>query len=289
MTVEPGLLPIEAAESVETPSGKWRSAENFPVGSFLIRRDLRPHVHAFYRFARNADDIADNPALTADEKIRRLDRMAAVLDGAPGKDSPAAAAMHESLVETRMTARHCHDVLHAFRLDATKLRYHDWNDLMAYCRYSASPVGRQLLDLHGESRETWPASDALCSALQVLNHLQDCADDYRLLDRVYLPMADLAAEGIGVEALAARVSCPGLRRVLDHTLDHTDALVETARGLPRQVVSHGLRWESAVIVQLAARLLRRLRRGDPLAGRVKLRRSDFIAALVTGISGLVWI
>ena len=288
MTVEPGLLPIEAAESVETPSGKWRSAENFPVGSFLIRRDLRPHVHAFYRFARNADDIADNPGLTAAEKIRRLDRMAEILDGVPGDESPAAAAMRQSLVETRMTAQHCHDVIHAFRLDATKLRYRDWDDLMAYCRYSASPVGRQLLDLHGESRETWPASDALCSALQVLNHLQDCADDYRLLDRVYLPVTDLAAEGIGVKALAAGVSCPGLRRVLDHTLDHTDALVETARGLPRQVVSHGLRWESAVIVELAARLLRRLRRGDPLAGRVRLRRSDFMTAFLTCIPGSVW-
>jgi len=288
MTVEPGLLPIEAAESVETPSGKWRSAENFPVGSYLIRRDLRPHVHAFYRFARNADDIADNPELTAADKVRRLDRMAEILDGAPGDESPAAAAMHQSLAETRITAQHCHDVLRAFRLDATKLRYRDWDDLMAYCRYSASPVGRQLLDLHGESRKTWSASDALCSALQVLNHLQDCANDYRLLDRVYLPETDLAAEGIGVEALAAGVSCPGLRRVLDHVLDHTGALVETARGLPRQVVSHGLRWECAVIVQLAARLLRRLRRGDPLAGQVRLRRSDFVAAFLTGIPGSVW-
>src|SRR5215475_1796853 len=190
-----------AASSVETPSGKWREAENFPVGSLLIRRDLRPHVHAFYRFARNADDIADNPALNADEKIRRLDRMAAILDGASEDDSPAALAMRKSLVETRMTAQHCHDVLHAFRLDATKLRYRDWDDLMGYCRYSASPVGRQLLDLHGESRTTWPASDALCSALQVLNHLQDCADDYRRLDRVYLPLDDLAAEGTAVEVL----------------------------------------------------------------------------------------
>jgi squalene synthase HpnC len=207
MTADQTALSQEAAHSVETPSGKWRSGENFPVGSLLIRRDLRPHVHAFYRFARNADDIADNPALAADEKIRRLDRMAAILDGVAGDDSPAATAMRESLAETRMTRQHCHDVLRAFRMDATKLRYRDWEDLMAYCRYSASPVGRQLLDLHGESRETWPASDALCSALQVLNHLQDCADDYRLLDRVYLPTTDLAAEGIGVETLAARASC----------------------------------------------------------------------------------
>jgi farnesyl-diphosphate farnesyltransferase len=283
MTAEPAKLRDEAVRSVETPSGKGRGAENFPVGSFLIRRDLRPHVHAFYRFARNADDIADNPALTADEKVRRLDRMAAILDGAPGKDSPAATAMRESLVETRITARHCHDVLRAFRLDATKLRYHDWNDLMGYCRYSASPVGRQVLDLHGESRETWPASDALCSALQVLNHLQDCADDYRLLDRVYLPMTDLAAEGIGVETLGARASCPRLRRVLDGMLNRTDTLVTTARGLAPQVVSSGLRWECGVIVELARRLLRRLRLGDPLADRVRLQKSDFMTAFVFGV------
>ena len=283
MTADQTALRQGAARSVETPSGKWRSAENFPVGSFLIRRDLRPHVLAFYRFARNADDIADNPALSADEKIRRLDRMAAILDGAPGNDSPAAEAMRESLAETRMTGQHCHDVLRAFRLDATKLRYIDWDDLMAYCRYSASPVGRQLLDLHGESRETWAASDALCSALQVLNHLQDCADDYRLLDRVYLPTTDLATEGIGVETLAAHASCPRLRRVLDHMLDRTETLVTAAHGLPPQVVSSGLRWESAVIVELATRLLRRLRRGDPLAGRVKLQKSDFLAAFVVGV------
>ena len=274
------------AGNVETPSGKWRGTENFPVGSLLIRRDLRAHVHAFYRFARNADDIADNPELTADEKLRRLDLMTAILDGAPAHASPAAAAMRQSLIETHVSAQHCHDVLHAFRLDATKLRYRDWDDLMAYCRYSAAPVGRQLLDLHGESRKTWTASDALCSALQVLNHLQDCADDYRLLDRVYLPMMDLATGGIGVEALAARASCPGLRRVLDSLLDRTEALVETARSLPPKVVSSGLRWESAVIVELAARLLRLLRRGDPLADRVKLRKSDFVAAFLIGISGL---
>ncbi len=277
-------LSSHRAEGVETPSGKWRSSENFPVGSFLIRRGLRAHVHAFYRFARNADDVADNPALTADDKIARLDRMAAILDGAPGEDSRAASAMRESLLETGMTAQHCHDVLHAFRLDAVKLRYRDWDDLMGYCRYSASPVGRQLLDLHGESRTAWPASDALCSALQVLNHLQDCVDDHRRLDRVYLPLEDLNAEGTGVEALAARVSSPGLRRVLDRLLYRTAELVDQACGLPPLVASRGLRWESAIIVALAGRLLHRLRHGDPVAGRVALRKSDFLAAFAIGVS-----
>ena len=273
--------------NVETPSGKGRGDENFPVGSWLIRRDLRVHVHAFYRFARNADDIADSPALAAADKLRRLDCMAAVLDGvagdAAGGESPAAFAMRESLAATGLTAQHCHDVLRAFRQDAVKLRYRDWDDLMEYCRYSAAPVGRQLLDLHGESREAWPASDALCSALQVLNHLQDCAADYRALDRVYLPLADLDAAGCRVEMLAAPAASPGLRRVLETVLDRTDALIATARGLPPRVAARGLRWESAVIVALAARLARRLRRGDPLAGRVALTKSDFAAAFFTGI------
>ena len=283
MTALIAETPPPEGGTVETPSGKRRDGENFPVGSWLIRHDLRVHVHAFYRFARNADDIADNPALAADDKIRRLDRMAAILDGAPGTDSPAASAMRASLAETGVTAQHCHDVLHAFRLDATKLRYRDWDDLMDYCRYSAAPVGRQLLDLHGESRDTWRSSDALCSALQVLNHLQDCVADYRVLERVYLPLDDLGAASCTIEALEAPAAGPGLRRVIDTLLDRTEALIATAGGLPPRVAARGLRWESAVIVALAARLARRLRHGDPLASRVKLGKNDFAAAFLTGI------
>src|SRR5437764_6472489 len=283
MTALAAETPPPQEGTLETPSGKGRSGENFPVGSWLIRRDLRVHVHAFYRFARNADDIADNPALNPDDKVRRLDRMAAILDGASGADSPAAAAMRASLAETGITAQHCRDVLHAFRLDATKLRYRDWDDLMEYCRYSAAPIGRQLLDLHGESRNTWPASDALCAALQVLNHLQDCAADYRALDRVYLPLEDLEEAGCTVELLKVPSASAGLRRVIDSLLDRTEALIMTARGLPPRVAARGLRWESAVIVALAGRLARRLRRGDPLAARVKLSKNDFAAAFLTGI------
>jgi hydroxysqualene synthase len=279
-TAEAGRKP---GAGVETPSGKARGDENFPVGSWLIRRDLRPHVHAFYRFARSADDVADNPELVAAEKLRRLDRMAAVLDGADGDDAPAAAAMRASLAATAMTAAHCHDLLAAFRLDAEKRRYRDWGELMHYCRYSAAPVGRQLLDLYRESGAAWPASDALCAALQVLNHLQDCALDYARLDRVYLPQDDLAAAGIEVEALAAASSSPGLRRVLDRILDRTAALVAEARLLPPGVAALGLRCECAVIVALAARLGRRLRRADPLVRRVALAKADFVAAFLSGL------
>jgi squalene synthase HpnC len=277
-----------ATGAIETPSGKAASGENFPVGSFLIRKDLRRHVHVFYLFARAADDIADNPDLAPEEKVRRLDRMGEILDGASGDDAPSTVAMRASLAETGVTAEHCHDVLRAFRLDATKLRYSDWDDLMEYCRYSASPVGRQLLDLHGEDRTTFLPSDALCSALQVLNHLQDCGDDYRALDRVYLPQQILAAHGGAVAQLSGTSLTPGLRRTLDELLERTEALVVTAQALPGAVASVGLRCESAVIVALAGRLAGLLRRGDPLATRVKLTKRDFAAALIGGVwRGLV--
>ena len=269
--------------TVETPSGKAAHDENFPVGSWLIRAELRPHVHAFYHFAREADDIADNSALGPEEKVRRLDRMGEVLEGGQGNDAPSARLMRDSLIETGVTAQHCHDILRAFRLDATKLRYKDWDDLMGYCRYSASPVGRQVLDLHGESRDTWPPNDALCSALQVLNHLQDCVADHRDLDRVYLPTELLERFGSGIRDLDLPAATPGLRATLDHLLDRTAELVREARGLPSRVVSPGLRRETAVIVNLAERLTARLRRGDPVAGRVKLTPYDFGASVLVGL------
>jgi hydroxysqualene synthase len=271
-----------ALNLVETPSGKGSGDENFPVGSFLIRRDLRPHVHAFYRFARQADDIADNPGLAPEDKVRRLDRLGEILDGAPCTDSPATVAMRASLRETGVTPQHCQDVLRAFRLDATKTRYRDWNDLMEYCRYSAAPVGRQVLDLHGEDRANWPANDALCSALQVLNHLQDCGDDYRNLDRVYLPESDLTPNGATVEELRGARMSAGMSAVKNRLLDGCDDLIAMARTFPRGVKSWGLRCEVAAIVELASRLVAHLRAGDPLAARVKLGKGDFLAALLLG-------
>ena len=272
------------ADVIEHPSGKNQQTENFPVGSWLIAAPLRAHVHAFYRFARTADDIADSAALPADEKLRRLDRMAAALEGEPGADAPTGLAMRRSLAETGVTATHCHELLAAFRQDATKTRYANWDELMGYCRLSAAPVGRYLLDLHRESRATWPASDALCAALQVLNHLQDCGDDYRDIDRVYLPLDLLAGQGLGVEALAAPRCGPELRLVLDVMVAATRPLVEAARALPGGIVAGGLRRESAVIVAVAERLLDLLARRDPLAGRVKLGLWGVTAAAITGLA-----
>ena len=271
--------------AVETPSGKGAADENFPVGSFLVARRLRPHIARFYAFARAIDDIADNPALEPLDKIARLDAMDRALIGA-GADNPACVKAHricDSLLETGVTVRHCRDLIVAFRQDATKWRYQDWSELRHYCRYSASPVGRYLLDLHGESREAYPANDALCDALQVINHLQDCQDDYRSLNRVYLPGDWMVAESVGVEDLDATAASPGMRRVFDRTLDRVDALLVEAATLPGRLRSRRLAMETAVILEVALRLAGMLRRRDPVAGRVALNAMQFALCGVRGV------
>jgi phytoene/squalene synthetase len=191
--------------------------------------------------------------------------------------------MHVSLQQTGIDAAHCHALLDAFRQDAVKRRYADWSELMGYCQLSAAPVGRYLLDLHGESQDSWPASDALCAALQVINHLQDCADDYRRLDRVYVPEDWLAAEQATASDLAAPACSPGLRRTLDRVVAATEPLVASAGRLPPGIKDRGLRTEAAVIVALAERLLARLARQDPLARRVKLGPLGMSWAALTGL------
>ena len=271
-----------ALDAVEAPSGKWAGDENFPVGSRLIAPRLRPHVMHYYAFARCTDDIADDRALSPDEKIRRLDAWEAGLE--PGATGPAIATrLRDSLIETGVGDRVARDLLVAFRQDARKARYESWDDLLVYCRYSAHPVGRYLLQLHGEDPATGPAGDSLCAALQVLNHLQDIGDDRRSLDRVYLPQDWLAAEGIDETALDRNHSSPALRRVIDRCLDGCDTLLDRAEPLARMTRSRRLAAEIAVIQHLARRLAARLRREDPLAGRVKHWKTDLATGLLAGV------
>jgi len=274
-----------AAAEIATPSGKHAGNENFPVGSALIRADLRPHVHAFYRFARMGDDIADNPALEPQDKVRRLDLMQEVLLDENREDVAAAAALRRSLEATHVSPKHSCELLDAFRMDATKQRYADWGELMTYCRYSASPVGRQLLDLHGEDPAGWFASDALCNALQVINHLQDCRVDYLEMNRIYVPLDHLSACSSDVRELSGRVASRGMRKTLDRLLDETETLMTEARQLPDVLKDFRLRAESATIVRLADRMIAALRKRDPLAVRVKPSKPDFV---LSGIEGVGW-
>ena len=261
--------------SGDLASGKGHKDENFPVASVLIAAAYRPAIFAFYTFARAADDVADHVTATPSEKLDLLEAMRATLVGEAQADAPAA-ALREVLRERGLSPQHGLDLLEAFRRDVTQLRYADWAGLMDYCRYSAAPVGRMVLDIHGEPRSTWPANDALCAALQVINHLQDCAEDRRELDRVYLPETELAAAGTSVAALDEARASPALRSVIRSLAGKTQALLAQSRPLASQIADSRLRMEVAFIQRVAEDLAARLTVRDPLSERVHHRKLELV-------------
>jgi squalene synthase HpnC len=269
-------------------SGKGSRDENFPVASWLVHPRHRGAILAFYEFVRVADDIADHPTLSAETKLDHLDRLEQSLLGA-NDNEPEGVALRKVLGERRLSPRHAQDLLRAFRMDATKLRYGNWDELIEYCTYSAMPVGRYVLDVHGESRATWPANDALCAALQIINHLQDCAEDYRNLDRVYIPLDALALDGASVEALGAPAASPPLRACLRRLADRTDTLLRDSTSLPGGVTDLRLALEISVIQSLARRLVGLLQSRDPLCERVHLGKGSVatitLATVTTSLLG----
>jgi len=268
-------------------SGKGSRDENFPVASWLVHPQHRGAILAFYEFVRVADDIADHPELSAQDKIAHLDRLEQSLLGANDAE-PEGVALRTVLRERRMSPRHAQDLLRAFRMDATKLRYANWEELIEYCTYSAMPVGRYVLDVHGESRSTWPANDALCAALQIINHLQDCQADYRNLDRVYVPLDALALDGVRVEALGERAASPALRHCLRRLADRTGELLHESVSFPGSVNDLRLALEISVIQALARRLVALLKSRDPLSERVHLGKAGVATVSLFAITaGLV--
>ena len=272
------------SEATALQSGKSHRDENFPVASVLIAPRYRPPILAFYRFVRFADDIADHATASPGDKLRLLDEMRATLAG-QSDASPEGVVLRQALAEYGLTAQHALDLLEAFRRDVTKLRYRDWDDLIDYCRYSAMPVGRFVLDVHGESQGIWPANDALCAALQIINHLQDCAKDYRDLNRVYLPEDALAEEGLGVAALADATAGPALKQVLSGLAARNAALLAQSRPFAGQIRDARLALEVDLIQTLAEDLNAMLRSRDPLSEKVHHSKLDVAALFMKRLPG----
>jgi squalene synthase HpnC len=268
----------------EARSGKGHRDENFPVASRLIHPRHRAPILAFYEFVRTADDIADHATLTPPEKLALMDGLEATLLGR-NDDDPVAVALRSQLAARQLTPRHAQDLLTAFRMDVTKLRYRDWDDLIGYCTYSAMPVGRFVLDVHGESRALWPANDALCAALQIINHLQDCGKDYRNLDRVYIPLDVLATTGARVEELDAASASAALLDAIHGLARRTGDLLRESRPFSAGIEDARLALEVAVIQTFAERLAAVLARRDPLSQRVHLGKAG-VAGF--GLVGLIW-
>jgi squalene synthase HpnC len=270
---------------VDTSSGKTHRDENFPVASILIAPRHRAPIMAFYNFVRAADDISDHATLAPEQKLMLLDRLDAALIG-KGPDEPVAAKLRTQCRERRLDPQHARDLITAFKRDVTYLRYRDWDDLIFYCRYSAMPVGRFVCDVHGEDpARVWDANDALCAALQVINHLQDCAKDYRNLDRVYITAESLAAHGAAVEMLGdARAPAPLLAAIRDLN-ERTAALLDRSRVFADLIDDTRLAMEVGAIQGLAERLVERLRIADPLCDKVHEGKLGFALASAMGAVG----
>jgi squalene synthase HpnC len=273
-------------EATDFTSGKDHRNENFPVASRLVRAELRPAILAFYRFARAADDVADHETADVAQKLAQLDRLEAGLRGEPGA-SPEGNALHGCLQARGLTDRHALDLLVAFRRDVTQRRYADWAELMGYCRYSAAPVGRFVLDLHSEQPNLWPLNDPLCAALQVINHLQDCARDYRTLDRVYIPLDAFAARGLSVASLSDRQAVPPLREAISVLAQRALGLLDRSRPLAERIADRRLALEVGVIQALAEDLALRLTRRDPLSQRVHHHAAEAFALALRGALGVI--
>jgi squalene synthase HpnC len=210
--------------------------ENFPVASWLVPKGLRPAVAAIYRFARTADDFADEGDLAPGARLAALDRyeraLGAIEAGAPPAEPPfpelaAAIARHSlSLAPLR-------DLLSAFRQDVLTTRYATFDDLLDYCRRSANPVGRLMLRLYAaESPVNCSASDSICTALQLINFCQDIAGDWQK-GRVYLPGADLARFGVTEGHIAAARCDDAWRALLAFESSRARAMLESGRPLTR--------------------------------------------------------
>jgi squalene synthase HpnC len=264
-------------------SGKTHRDENFPVASWIIHPRHRALILAFYNFVRTADDVADHADLGDKDKLAWLDLFEAELLG-QGDSQPEAVNLRNALAERSMPPRHALDLLKAFRMDVTKLRYENWDDVIDYCRYSAMPVGRFMLDVHGESTSTWAASDALCAGLQINNHLQDCAKDYKNLNRVYLPRDALAASGASVEMLGAEKASPELLQCLHALAARTEATLDEGRPLAAEIRDVRLGLEVAVIQMFADRIVALLKERDPLSETVHLKPLQLLGYSVAGIT-----
>jgi squalene synthase HpnC len=263
-------------------SGKGHRDENFPVASFLIHPRHRAAILAFYNFVRTADDIADHATLAPPEKLALLDRLEAGLNGTSAEDA-VAVKLRAVLAAHKLSPKHAQDLIAAFKLDVTKLRYRDWDDLISYCSLSAMPVGRFVCDVHGESRSVWPANDALCAALQIINHLQDCKEDYCNLNRVYIPQDVLAASGSTVEALGGERASPALLDCLHKLAVRTERLLSESDGFAGLISDTRLGLEVSVINTLAHRLTRLLAARDPLSQPVHLPKPAVAGVTLLGV------
>ena len=267
-------------------SGKSYSDENFPVASFLMTKKIRSIVRVFYFFARMADDIADHQKLSSNQKKKIL----LFFDNAISKSKKTNNKVLDKMIarfkELPSGKKYSRNLLKAFMMDASNKKYKNWNDLLYYCKFSANPVGRFVIDAVNERKnieKIYEASDSLCTALQIINHIQDCKKDFRQLNRVYIPDSFFKKYSLDKKTLKKSKSIENFERLKIEIVDNVlVSLRKTKLGL-REIQSWRLRKETLIILNIAKRLCNLLKINDPLEKQIKLSRIDFIFCFFKGI------
>ena len=261
--------------------------ENFPVASLLLSRRLRKPIEAIYRFARSADDIADEGDHSVDWRLAALDAYRKRLDeieAGAAQSGPLWTELARTIGEWSLPLQPFRDLLDAFTQDVTKPRYANFADLEEYCRRSANPVGRLLLHLFGcSSREAVEQSDAVCTSLQLLNFCQDVAVDWRK-DRIYIPQDEMSSARVTEAHIASAIVDPCWQRLFDQQLDRALALLRAGAALPEHL--HGRpRLELRAIIAAGERIGLRLRqtRGDVFNRRPVLRAGDWLVVAMRAL------
>ena len=257
--------------------------ENFPVASRLLPRRLQRPIAVIYAFARSADDFADEDDLSVEMRLARLDDYVAKLDALRDRrpqSDPIFVALSDVVDRHALPLPPFYDLLTAFRQDVTKKRYADFGEVLAYCRHSANPVGRLVLHLFREATaENLRDSDAVCTALQLINFWQDLAQDYTENNRIYFPKDEMAACGVSEAHLAERRSDAALRGLLDLQIERTRRLLLSGAPLGARLTGR-LGLEIRATVHGGLKVLNALARRDDLFARPRLRRRDWLSILL---------
>jgi len=267
-------------------SGKSYSDENFPVASFLMKKKIRRIVRIFYFFARMADDVADHKTLPKHQKIKILKSF----DNAILKNKQIHNKVLQDMIlefkDLPSGKKYSRNLLKAFLMDASNKKYIEWSDLLYYCKYSANPVGRFVIDTVKEKNNVekiYEASDNLCTALQIINHMQDCKKDFEELNRVYIPESLFKKYSINKSILKKNRSIGNFEKLKVEIIENVLISLKTTKIGLSFIQSWRLRKETLIILNIAKRLCNLLKKKDPLKEKIKLSRIELIFCFFKGI------
>jgi len=284
-------LEINEKDIIELLSGKTFTDENFPVASFIIKKNIQKYIRTFYFFARTADDVADNSTLLSKEKIKILTFFDNILELEKKTNITILNNIINFFPEIPFAKKYSRNLLQAFLMDAKGKKYNTWNDLIFYCKYSANPVGRFVIDLIYQKKnlsqtnfeEIYLASDSLCTSLQIINHLQDCKKDFEELRRIYIPKSFFKKYSLDKEILKLRGSNAKFLDLVSEMVEKVEImLTKSDKGL-RMIKPWSLRKETLIILNIAKRLCYLLKINNVLRKKVKLSRIDLIFCFIKGI------